>query len=104
MKKVSIVVSLAASLLLPAVALASPLEGLKFEQQKQQVVKDVKQNCPASSGLSDTQFANRVLESKDNKTAVQSATRALDKIALPMRRRLTAFSARPNSIESASAG
>ncbi|MFU0872002.1 YicS family protein [Kluyvera sichuanensis] len=79
MKKVSIVVSLAASLLLPAVALATPLEGLKFEQQKQQVVKDVKQNCPASSGLSDTQFANRVLESKDNKTAVQSATRALDK-------------------------
>ena len=79
MKKVSIVVSLAISLLLPAVVLASPLEGLKFEQQKQQVVKDVKQNCPASSGLSDTQFANRVLESKDNKTAVQSATRALDK-------------------------
>lgn len=79
MKKVSIVVSLAISLLLPAVVLASPLEGLKFEQQKQQVVKDVKQNCSASSGLSDTQFANRVLESKDNKTAVQSATRALDK-------------------------
>ena len=74
MKKVSIVVSLAASLLLPAMALAAPLEGLKFEQQKQQVVKDVKQNCPASSGLSDTQFANRVLESTENKTTVQSAT------------------------------
>ena len=51
MKKISIAMSLAASLLLPAVALAAPLEGLKFEQQKQQVVKDVKQNCPASSGL-----------------------------------------------------
>ena len=57
----------------------SPLQRLQFEQQKQQVVKDVKQNCPASSGLSDSQFANRVLESKENKTAVQSATRALDK-------------------------
>lgn len=79
MKKVSIVVSLAASLLLPTMTLAAPLEGLKFEQQKQQVVKDVKQNCPASSALSDTQFANRILDSADNKTAVQSATRALDK-------------------------
>lgn len=72
-------ICLAACLMLPAIAFSAPLEGLKFEQQKQQVVKDVKQNCPANSGLSDTQFANRVLESAENKTAVQSATRALDK-------------------------
>ena len=68
-----------ACLMLPTVTMAAPLEGLKFEQQKQQVVKDVKLNCPASSGLSDAVFANKVLESAENKTAVQSATRALDK-------------------------
>ncbi|BBQ81533.1 TPA: hypothetical protein I9Y23_000496 [Kluyvera ascorbata] len=77
MKTIRIAISLAACLALPVVA--SPLEGLKFEQQKQQVVKDVKQNCPTHAGLSDTQFANRILDSAVNKTAVQSATRALDK-------------------------
>lgn len=79
MKRISIALSLAASLMLPGVATAAPLSGLKFEQQKQQIVKDVRKNCPASSGMDDTQFANRVLESAENKTAVQSATRALDK-------------------------
>lgn len=72
-------ICLAVCLMLPTVAFSAPLEGLKFEQQKQQVVKDVKQNCPAHSGLSDTQFANKILDSAENKTAVQSATRALDK-------------------------
>lgn len=72
-------ICLAVCLMLPAVAFAAPLEGLKFEQQKQQVVKDVKQNCPDSSGMSDTQFANQILDSAENKTAVHSATRALDK-------------------------
>lgn len=79
MKRMSIALSLAASLMLPHLATAAPLSGLKFEQQKQQIVKDVGKNCPASSALDDTQFANRVLESAENKTAVQSATRALDK-------------------------
>jgi len=79
MKRMSIALSLAASLMLPHLATAAPLSGLKFEQQKQQIVKDVRKNCPASSALDDTQFANRVLESAENKTAVQSATRALDK-------------------------
>ncbi|MGL5969607.1 MAG: YicS family protein [Kluyvera sp.] len=78
MKKIRIA-AFATFLMLPAVAMAAPLEGLKFEQQKQQVVKDVKQNCPGSRELSDTLFANKVLESAENKTAVQSATRALDK-------------------------
>ena len=79
MKRISIALSLAIWLALPAVATAAPLSGLKFEQQKQQIVKDVRKNCPNSSALDDTQFANRVLESAENKTAVQSATRALDK-------------------------
>ncbi len=78
MKKIRIA-AFATFLMLPAMVMAAPLEGLKFEQQKQQVVKDVKLNCPENSGLSDTLFANKVLESAENKTAVQSATRALDK-------------------------
>lgn len=81
MKRMKIALSLAVCLVLvlPSVATAAPLSGLKFEQQKQQIVKDVRKNCPNSSALDDTQFANRVLESAENKTAVQSATRALDK-------------------------
>ena len=79
MKKIALTASLVTCLILPAGAMAAPLEGLKFEQQKQQVLKDVKLNCPTNSGLSDTQFATRVLESAENKTAVQSATRALEK-------------------------
>lgn len=79
MKRMKIALSLAVCLVLPSVATAAPLSGLKFEQQKQQIVKDVRKNCPNSSALDDTQFANRVLESGENKTAVQSATRALDK-------------------------
>ncbi|MGX6460493.1 YicS family protein [Klebsiella grimontii] len=63
MKRMKIALSLAVCLVLSSVATAAPLSGLKFEQQKQQIVK----------------FANRVLESAENKTAVQSATRALDK-------------------------
>lgn len=77
MKKISLALSFVACLALPA--MAAPLEGLKFEQQKQQVVKDVKQNCPDSSGMSDAAFANHILDSAQNKQAVQTATRALDK-------------------------
>ena len=47
MKKTALTASLFASLILPAIAMAAPLEGLKFEQQKQQIVKDVRKNCPA---------------------------------------------------------
>lgn len=70
MKRMSFALSLAASLMFSSVATAAPLSGLKFEQQKQQIVKDVRKNCPTSSALDDTQFANRVLESAENKTAV----------------------------------
>lgn len=77
MKKISLTLSFVACLALPV--MAAPLEGLKFEQQKQQVVKDVKQKCPNSSGMSDAAFANHILDSAQNKQAVQTATRALDK-------------------------
>ena len=40
MKRMSFALSLAASLMFSSVATAAPLSGLKFEQQKQQIVKD----------------------------------------------------------------
>lgn len=46
MKRMSFALSLAASLMFSSVATAAPLSGLKFEQQKQQIVKDVRKNCP----------------------------------------------------------
>ncbi|MFQ9623011.1 MAG: hypothetical protein ACLR17_16285 [Enterobacteriaceae bacterium] len=39
MKRMSFALSLAASLMFSSVATATPLSGLKFEQQKQQIVK-----------------------------------------------------------------
>jgi hypothetical protein len=42
MKRMSFALSLAASLMFSSVATAAPLSGLKFEQQKQQIVKDVR--------------------------------------------------------------
>ena len=44
----------------------SPLQSLQFEQQKQQVLKAVKEKCAPASTLSDTDFANKILASKDN--------------------------------------
>ena len=79
MKRMKIALSLAVCLVLPSVATAAPLSGLKFEQQKQQIVKDVRKNCPKSSTKKETKFSNLVLESSDQKTHVQSSTRALDK-------------------------
>jgi hypothetical protein len=43
----------------------SPLKSLQFEQQKQLVLKAVKENVPRSP-LSDTDFANKILASQAN--------------------------------------
>lgn len=45
MKRMKIALSLAVCLVLPSVATAAPLSGLKFEQQKQQIVKDVRKTA-----------------------------------------------------------
>ncbi|WP_320408394.1 YicS family protein [Klebsiella aerogenes] len=54
----------------------SPLQSLQFEQQKQQVLKAVKEKCAPASTLSDTDFANKILASKDNQSYVREATLA----------------------------
>ena len=53
----------------------SPLQSLQFEQQKQQVLKAVKEKCAPASHLSDNDFANKVLATDGNKNAVREAPR-----------------------------
>lgn len=57
----------------------SPLQSLQFEQQKQQVLKAVKEKCAPASPLSDTDFANKILASKDNQSYVREATLAKER-------------------------
>lgn len=57
----------------------SPLQSLQFEQQKQQVLKAVKEKCAPASTLSDTDFANKILASKDNQSYVREATLAKER-------------------------
>ncbi|MBV8045328.1 YicS family protein [Pluralibacter sp.] len=68
-----------ALLSVPAAFASSPLQGLKFEQQKQQVIKDIKAVCKPKTPLSDNDFANKVIASEDNKLHVREATLALDR-------------------------
>lgn len=57
----------------------SPLQSLQFEQQKQPVLKAVKEKCAPASTLSDTDFANKILASKDNQSYVREATLAKER-------------------------
>lgn len=57
----------------------SPLQSLQFEQQKQQVLKAVKEKCAPASLLSDNDFANKVLATDGNKNAVREATLAKER-------------------------
>ena len=57
----------------------SPLQSLQFEQQKQQVLKAVKEKCAPASHLSDNDFANKVLATDGNKNAVREATLAKER-------------------------
>lgn len=70
---------LLACLAAPAVYASSPMKGLQFEQQKQQVMKDVKKTCTPKASMSDADFGNKILSSADNKRHVQDATIALDR-------------------------
>lgn len=59
----------------------SPLQSLQFEQQKQQVLKAVKEKCAPASHLSDNDFANKVLaKERNNQKSYQAA---IDKIVCP---------------------
>ena len=57
----------------------TPMKSLQFEQQKQQVMKDVKKTCTPSEKMSDNDFGNRILSNEDNKRHVQDATIALER-------------------------
>jgi hypothetical protein len=70
---------LLACLAAPAVYASTPLKGLQFEQQKQQVMKDVKKTCTPSKNMSDNDFGNKILANEDNKRHVQDATVALER-------------------------
>ncbi|MFP2240538.1 YicS family protein [Pseudescherichia vulneris] len=70
---------LLACLVVPAAYANSPLQGLQFEQQKMQVMKDVKKTCTPSKNLSETDFANKILANEDNKRHVRDATLAMER-------------------------
>ncbi|MGE0972689.1 YicS family protein [Klebsiella sp. WOUb02] len=57
----------------------SPLQSLQFEQQKQQVLKAVKEKCAPATAISDNDFANSVLAAKENQTYVREATLAKER-------------------------
>lgn len=57
----------------------SPLQSLQFEQQKQLVLKAVKEKCTPAATLSDNDFANKVLASKENQIYVREATLAKER-------------------------
>ncbi|SQC57802.1 putative secreted protein [Klebsiella pneumoniae] len=77
----------------------SPLQSLQFEQQKQQVLKAVKEKCAPASHLSDNDFANKVLATDGNKNAVREATLAKERNnqRKATRPQSTKSSVRPNS-------
>lgn len=64
---------------IPAAYASTPLKGLQFEQQKQQVMKDIKKTCTPGKNMSDNEFGNKILASEDNKRHVQDATIALER-------------------------
>ncbi|MFK3705808.1 hypothetical protein EDF73_104106 [Raoultella sp. BIGb0138] len=73
------IVCLIASLSATAAWAESPLQSLQFEQQKQQVLTAVKEKCAPATTLSDTDFANKVLASKQNQEYVREATLAKER-------------------------
>lgn len=78
MNKSGLIVLLAC-LAAPVAWANSPLQGLQFEQQKQQVMKDVRKACAPKQKLSDTEFGNKILTSEENKRHVRDATLALER-------------------------
>lgn len=63
----------------PAALANTPMKGLQFEQQKQQVMKDVKKTCTPNKTMSDNEFGNKILANEENKMHVRDATIALER-------------------------
>lgn len=72
-------ICLLACLAVPAAWASSPMQGLQFEQQKQQVLKDIRKTCSPSKNLTENEFANQILASEDNKRRVREATLAMER-------------------------
>ncbi|WP_330984645.1 MULTISPECIES: YicS family protein [Enterobacterales] len=70
---------LLACMTVPAALASTPMKGLQFEAQKQQVMKDVKKTCTPSKTMSDTDFGNKILANEENKMHVRDATIALER-------------------------
>lgn len=75
----NLLICLLACLATPAAWANAPLQELQFEQQKQQVLKDVRKTCTPSQKLTDNEFANKILASEDNKRRVREATLAMER-------------------------
>jgi len=73
------ILCLLACLSVPAAYADSPMKGLQFEQQKLQVMKDVKKTCTPDAKMSDDAFGDKILASEDNKRHVRDATLALER-------------------------
>jgi hypothetical protein len=79
MMKTVPILCLLACLSVPAAYADSPMKGLQFEQQKLQVMKDVKKTCTPDPSMSETDFANKILANEDNKRHVRDATLAMER-------------------------
>lgn len=66
-------------LLMQAAYATSPLEGLKFQSHKTQIMKDLKHACKADNIKDDNAWLNAVLAIGNNKNLVQSASNYLAK-------------------------
>jgi hypothetical protein len=60
-------------------AAESALKSLQFDQQKRQVMTELKKVCHQPKGVSDTEWANRILASEDNQRHVREASLALER-------------------------
>ncbi|NUU65949.1 hypothetical protein HQN64_07480 [Enterobacteriaceae bacterium BIT-l23] len=71
---------LGATLFVPAIALAeNPFAGLQFQQQRAQIVKEMRAKCGVSLEQSDTEWQNRLLGMEGNKENIQQATQAMQR-------------------------
>ncbi|MTD37473.1 hypothetical protein GIX45_02270 [Erwinia sp. CPCC 100877] len=71
---------LGAVLSVPVSVLANnPFSGLQFQQQRGQIVKEMRAKCDVSPEQSDTEWQNRLLGVEGNKEHIQQATRAMQR-------------------------
>lgn len=71
---------LGAALFVPTIALAdNAYSGLQFQQQRGQIVKEMRAKCGVSLEQSDTEWQNRLMGIEGNKENIQQATQAMQR-------------------------